>query len=121
MVQILEPDIHRLNGATSVLFKFNASDFSTDGEITPLDQLEYQYRLRAESPSYCATHLTDPFTEWTSYPKNVDPVVVGGEPPTLYNDLYSIDCIWNFTVRVRDPNGNIGTATHLIMQNGSGP
>jgi hypothetical protein len=104
----------RLNGHTSILFEFIAGDSTTDGEFIPRHHLEYQYQLLADN-KYCSAHLSDPFTEWTNFPEH-GAVIVGGEPPTLYNDLYSMDCVWVFTLRVRDPNGNIGTDTRLVYQ-----
>jgi len=104
------------NGITSWTFFFTASDSSRSGG-TPRSSLEYAYQLRAVSASTCNTHLSDPFTEWQFFPDDTDePIQVGNEPPTLYTDLLDPQCGWNFTVRVRDPAGQVASATCCISQ-----
>jgi hypothetical protein len=98
---------------TSIFFVFTARDFSRSGEVDRKD-LEYSYQLRAESQTLCGSHLTDAFTEWEKFPTSGDPVTVGLEAPTIYNDLFPNGCSWMFTLRVRDPAGNIGLVTHRV-------
>lgn len=101
----------RISPQTSWTFFFAALDSSRSGE-TPRDSLEYSYRLRANSTVDCNTHTSDQFEPWTHFV--ADTVQVGGQPPTLYSDLTDPDCGWDFTVRVRDPAGNIASATCCV-------
>jgi hypothetical protein len=110
------PACGRIGQRTSWRFFFTAMDSSRSG-ITPRSSLEYAYQLRAVNASNCNTHLSDPFTDWTRFPDDTnDPVQAGNTPPTLYSDLFDPQCGWSFTVRVRDPAGQVGTATCCIMQ-----
>jgi hypothetical protein len=117
-VEITFPTTPRLNGQTSIVFTFNASDLSRNSE-TPRTNLEYSYQLRANSLTLCGSHLNDVFTDWVHFPSGDQAITVGNAPPTVYSDLFSIGCTWTFTVRVRDPANNIGDATFTIEQNGS--
>jgi len=98
---------------TTITFTFTARDFSRNG-ITDRKDLEYSYQLRAESQELCGSHISDAFTEWEKFPSSGDPVTVGNEAPTVYNDLFPNGCSWMFTLRVRDPAGNIGIVTHRV-------
>lgn len=118
-VVLLSPTQARLNGLTSAVFVFNASDQSRNS-TTPREQLEYSYQLRALSLTLCTTHTNDQPTEFRKFPPGTDPVTVGNEPPTLYSDLIGTGCEWMFTLRVRDPARNIAILNFRIEQNGTG-
>jgi hypothetical protein len=101
------------SGVSSHEFLITASDSSRHG-ATPRDRLQYSYRLRAESQTACAEHVADPFVSlsdgldgvddgWGFFPSGTDPVKI------VYADLDSRGCRWIFTLRVRDPAGNVGT------------
>jgi hypothetical protein len=115
---IISPTQGRLNGVQSVLFTFDASDESRNS-ITPRDELQYSYQLRALSLTDCTQHLSDPFTPWTFFPSDGLPITVGNAAPTIYTDMFPNDCEWEFTIRARDLAGNIGSATLIVIQNGS--
>ena len=101
---------------TSIRFLFTASDESRN-QTTNRADLEYSYQLRATSQTACATHINDVFTDWKKFPSDPNQnVPAGGDPPTIYDDLFSNDCSWIFTLRVRDPAGNIGTTTFQVTK-----
>lgn len=94
---------------TSYVFEITATDSSRSAS-TPRHLLEYSVRLRPTS-SACPEHANDPFTLWTPFPDDTQtPVLIGNAPPTLYDDLFSAPCQWQFTLQVRDPAGNISAA-----------
>lgn len=109
------PACGRIDQATSWNFWFDASDSSRSAE-TPRLRLQYQYKLRALTASGCDSHLTDGFTPWVFFPDDTLSVNVGNAPPTLYSDLFNTNCGWEFTVRVRDPAGNTGSAVCCIAR-----
>ena len=99
-----------LPGQTFHSFQIDASDSTRNG-LTPRTHLEYSVQLRATSQTACTQHLADPFTAWRFFPDETTPIVIGNAPPTLYVDLFPPGCSWTFTLRVRDPAGNVGVAT----------
>jgi hypothetical protein len=106
----------RLEGRQAHTFLINATDLSRNA-TTERRFLEYRVQLRAQVGSPCATHLADSFTEWTPFPDNTNtPIVIGDAPPTQYTDLISPNCVWVFTLQVRDPAGNRGDASCEIVQ-----
>jgi hypothetical protein len=114
---VIQSGCGRLNGTQSYIFLINGSDVSRNA-VTPRSNLWYRVRLRAQSSEDCQTHLGDQFTEWKRFPDDTDtPVPIGGEPPTQYTDLFPVGCTWTFTVEVRDPAENRGTASCDIVQN----
>ncbi|HMB69742.1 MAG TPA: hypothetical protein VKU85_10540 [bacterium] len=100
----------RLGPLTQARFQLTASDVSRKGP-TPRSQLQYSVQLRAsQNVNSCDSHLSDSFTEWLCFPSDDpnDVIILGAEPPTDYNDLTgTAGCVWTFTVRVRDPAGQI--------------
>jgi hypothetical protein len=110
----------RLGTLTQVRFNITATDVSRKG-TTPRSQLQYSVQLRASSSvDLCdGSHVSDSFTEWECFPSD-DPndlVVIGGEPPTEYNDLRARDgCVWTFTLRVRDPSGQVTSDTRCQVR-----
>jgi hypothetical protein len=117
-----EPDILLPEGEatritqTRITFTFTAEDLSRNN-ITDREDLEYSYQLRATSLTLCGSHLNDIFTDWEKFPSDTSQMVtVGDQPPTIYTDLFSNDCSWIFTLRVRDPAGNIGTVQHTVTK-----
>jgi len=108
----------RIGSATSWVFQINASDESRR-QVTPRQFIEYSFELRGRSQNNCSTHLADGFTDWTLFPPGVQPLTVGGSPPTQYTDLFDPLCRWDFTLRARDPAGNIGTVSCCITREGT--
>lgn len=102
-------------GITSWTFFVDATDDSRNA-ATPRTQLEYSYQLRARSSITCTTHLTDSFTEWRRFPSDGLPIEVGNAPPTVYSDLFDQFCGWEFTLRVRDPAGNVASTPCCITK-----
>jgi hypothetical protein len=103
---------------TGWTFAITASDASRSS-TTPRSLLEYSVQLRAESANTCSEHLADAFTAWRFFPNDDldDVVIIGDQPPTVYQDLFSANCVWNFTLRVRDPAGLVSAATCSINTN----
>lgn len=120
---ITSPTQGRLNGNTSVTFSFDATDESRS-QVTPREQLTYTYRLAQTQTSLCNPdeHANDPPEPLRFFPPGeVDVTVTGSTvtiPPSLYNNLQTIDCRWTFTLQVRDPAGNLGTVSFEVTQNG---
>jgi len=117
-----EPDIIDPDGegiritAPRIKFLFTASDQSRN-KTTKRADLEYSYQLRATSLTACSSHTNDVFTDWKSFPSDTTQnVEVGEQPPTVYSDLFSNDCSWDFTLRVRDPANNIGTLVFRVTK-----
>ncbi|MEZ5066667.1 MAG: hypothetical protein R3B81_18230 [bacterium] len=108
----------RIGQTTSYVFFINASDDSRL-QTTPRTAIEYSYELRGRSQNTCTSHLSDGFTDWTYFPSGSDPLIVGNAPPTQYSDLFDSQCLWDFTLRARDPAGNIGTVSCCITREGS--
>jgi hypothetical protein len=108
----------RIAPLTGWTFAITASDASRSS-TTPRSLLEYSVQLRAESANTCSEHLADSFTEWRRFPTDDidDLVIIGDQPPTVYQDLFSANCTWNFTLRVRDPAGLIAAANCSINTN----
>lgn len=108
----------RLGNLTGWTFSITASDASRSS-TTPRSALQYSVQLRAESAVSCSEHLADPFTAWKAFPSDdvEDVVIIGDQPPTVYQDLFSRNCTWNFTVRVRDPAGLVATLSCQINTN----
>jgi len=107
----------RLNGRQAHTFQVNATDVSRN-DVTPRSRLQYRVQLRADNQSICTQHIGDAFTEWTNFPDDSNtPVIVGDQPPTLYNDLFPVNCTWTFKLQVRDPARNNGESSCSITQN----
>ncbi|HET9887777.1 MAG TPA: hypothetical protein VFR10_09700, partial [bacterium] len=102
--------------ATRINFLFTASDQSRN-KTTLRSKLEYSYQLRATSLTACSSHTNDVFTDWKKFPSDSTVnVLVGDQAPTIYSDLFSNNCSWTFTLRVRDPANNIGTEVHTVTK-----
>jgi hypothetical protein len=108
----------RIGQVTSWTFLINASDESRN-TTTPRSAVEYSYELRGRSQVNCTSHLSDGFTDWRFFPAGDEPLRVGDGPPTLYTDLFDAVCRWDFTLRARDPAGNIATTSCCITREGS--
>lgn len=106
-----DPRCGRIGSRTDYVFLVNATDASRNA-ITPRSRLEYSVQLRSSSASQCPEHAADSFTDWVAFPDDSDvPVAIGSDPPTVYQDLFSRNCTWTFTLRVRDPAGSIALTT----------
>ena len=101
---------------TSWTFAVDAFDESRNA-TTPRGLLEFSVQLRGRSLNTCSTHLADGFTDWTFFPPGVPFVIIGVDPPTQYNDLTDPECGWEFTLRVRDPAGNVASAVCCVTRN----
>jgi hypothetical protein len=104
-------ECRRMGSQTQASFLISASDQSRKG-ATPRSQLQYSVSLRATSgTAFCPVDFPT-FTEWRCFPSD-DPndlVVIGMEPPFDYGSLQnSAGCVLTFTVRVRDPSGQVAT------------
>jgi len=106
-------------GVSSWTFFIDATDESRS-QTTPRTALEYSYQLRAKSAANCSTHLTDAFTEWRPFPTGGLPIEVGNAPPTLYTDLFDVNCGWDLTLRVRDPAGNVASTVCCVARSAVG-
>ena len=102
-----DPACGRIN-VNAWWFAIDALDESRNA-TTPRTLLEYSYQLRGKSLATCTTHLTDSFTDWVTFPAGSSPIIIGTNPPTQYTDLDDPNCGWDFTLRVRDPAGNVAT------------
>jgi hypothetical protein len=101
----------RMGSSTRAVFFITASDQSRKG-ATPRSQLQYSVQLRAtQSVAQCPIDFPV-FTEWVCFPSD-DPndlVVIGTEPPSDYGSLTNNPpCVLTFTLRVRDPAGQVAT------------
>lgn len=106
-----DPRCGRIGSRTDYVFLVNATDASRNA-ITPRSRLEYSVQLRVSSGTSCLEHRADPFTDWVRFPDDTaTPVLIGNDPPTVYQDLFSRGCTWTFTLRVRDPAGSIATTS----------
>jgi hypothetical protein len=104
------PRCGRIGSLTGYLFSFTASDASRRS-TTPRSLLQYRVQLRSISQSQCPEHAADGFTGWQFFPSDDfnDVITVGDQAPTNYQDLFSRNCTWTFTLQVRDPAGLITT------------
>jgi hypothetical protein len=97
--------------STQATFLITASDLSRKG-VTPRSQLQYSVQLRAtQGVAACNVDFAS-FTEWVCFPSD-DPndlVVLGTQPPYDYTALLNDPtCVLTFTLRVRDPSGQVTT------------
>lgn len=119
---IVDPQPHSTTAACGRIpptrawsFWITATDESRNS-TTPITKLRYSYQLRGRSASTCTAHLTDSFTEWKFFQAGQETLEVGNAPPTQYTDLQDDQCGWDFTLRVRDPAGNIASTSCCISQ-----
>jgi hypothetical protein len=110
-----DPACGRIPPVTTWTFWIDATDESRNA-TTPRRLLQYSYQLRGRRQDTCSTHLTDGFTDWTYFPAGSGAIEVGLLPPTQYTDLQDPECGWDFTLRVRDPAGNVASFVCCITK-----